>query len=219
MQGSAHVDPSPAADPGPAAESRLALARRHPGRALAVLLELARGALVRARCRLLGKRVRFGRNLRLLPGASLSLRGPGRVVFGDDVLIAGRVTPWTDRPEALIEIGNRVLLSGTRMGCQSSITIGDRSIIGECRIMDSDYHGTDPRARDRFEIAPVQIGADTWIAVECIVLKGVRIGDGTTVATGSVVVHSLPANSVCGGNPARVLRSALTEPEAARRAT
>jgi acetyltransferase-like isoleucine patch superfamily enzyme len=37
-------------------------------------------------------------------------------------------------------------------------------------------------------------------------MKGVSIGDNTVVAAGSLVTHSLPANVVAGGVPAKVLK-------------
>jgi acetyltransferase-like isoleucine patch superfamily enzyme len=191
---------------------RIAQARREPRKALRVLMELLRGQWVKLCCRLLGRRVSFGRNFRVLAGGRLQVRGPGRVVIGDDVTIAMTVTPWTDTAEALITIGNRVTLSGTRFGCQRSIQIGDRCLIGDCRMMDSDYHGTDPRARNLYEVAPIRVGENVWITMQCVVLKGVTIGSGSTVAIGSVVTRDLPENSVCGGNPAVFLKSALQPP-------
>jgi maltose O-acetyltransferase len=37
-------------------------------------------------------------------------------------------------------------------------------------------------------------------------LKGVTIGDNVVIAAGSVVVNSLPANVLAGGNPAKVIK-------------
>jgi acetyltransferase-like isoleucine patch superfamily enzyme len=195
--------------------SRLSQARKEPRKALRVLLELARGMLVKLRCRLSGKRVVFGRNFRVMAGGKLHVKGPGHVVFGDDVSIGELVTPWTETREARITIGDKVLLNGARFGCSRSIRVGDRCLIGACRIMDSDYHGTDPEARERYETAPIVIGENVWITVQCIVLKGVTIGAGTTVAAGSVVMNDLPGNSICGGNPAVFLKSALRTTAAA----
>ena len=95
-------------------------------------------------------------------------------------------------------------------------------------IFDNNSHPTNPYAReiqfrrmvgikDRFmpvgiDSAPVQIGRRCWIGMNALVLKGVRIGDNTVVASGSVVVGDLPPNVVAGGNPAKVLR-ALTPDE------
>ena len=45
-----------------------------------------------------------------------------------------------------------------------------------------------------------------WLGVNVVVLKGVSIGENTLVAAGSLVIHSLPANVVVGGMPAKVLK-------------
>jgi len=51
------------------------------------------------------------------------------------------------------------------------------------------------------------IGRNCFIGAHAIVLPGVRIGDGCIVASGSVVTKDVPANSIVGGNPAKIIRS------------
>ncbi len=50
----------------------------------------------------------------------------------------------------------------------------------------------------------VTIGRDVWLGNGCIVLADV--GDHAVVAAGAVVVNTVEAGAVVGGNPARVLR-------------
>ena len=50
------------------------------------------------------------------------------------------------------------------------------------------------------------IGNDVWLGYDVLVMPGVKIGDGAVVAARSVVVGDVPAYSVVGGNPARVIR-------------
>ena len=50
------------------------------------------------------------------------------------------------------------------------------------------------------------IGNDVWIGYDALIMPGVRIGNGAIVAARSVVATEVPAYSVVGGNPARVLR-------------
>jgi putative colanic acid biosynthesis acetyltransferase WcaF len=59
-------------------------------------------------------------------------------------------------------------------------------------------------------VKPVSIGNGVWLNARCMVLQGVEIGDNALVLPGSVVNRSLPAQSICGGVPARFLR--LREP-------
>ncbi len=69
-----------------------------PGRALAVARALLKGHWYRVFYRLRGVRFRAGRNLRVF--GRLSIRGPGEVVFGDNVVLLDTATPWTYSREA-----------------------------------------------------------------------------------------------------------------------
>ena len=46
-----------------------------------------------------------------------------------------------------------------------------------------------------------------WLGGGVIVCPGVTIGDNSVIGAGSVVTHSLPANVIAVGNPARILRA------------
>ncbi|MBW2988647.1 hypothetical protein DRJ48_03950 [Candidatus Woesearchaeota archaeon] len=56
-------------------------------------------------------------------------------------------------------------------------------------------------------LAPVVIEENVHIGMDCIILPGVRIGKNSIIGAGSVVMHSIPANSVAIGNPAKVIMS------------
>jgi maltose O-acetyltransferase len=47
---------------------------------------------------------------------------------------------------------------------------------------------------------------DVWIGSRAIIMHGVRIGKGSIVAAGSVVVKDVEPLSIVGGNPARLIR-------------
>jgi acetyltransferase-like isoleucine patch superfamily enzyme len=55
------------------------------------------------------------------------------------------------------------------------------------------------------------IGNNVWIAAGATVIGGVTIGDHAVVAAGSVVTKDVPADTLVGGNPARVIRSIAGE--------
>ena len=50
------------------------------------------------------------------------------------------------------------------------------------------------------------IGNDVWIGDYTTIMPGVKIGDGAIIATNSHIVKDVPAYSVVGGNPAKVIR-------------
>ncbi|MDE7203257.1 MAG: hypothetical protein K2O91_15450, partial [Lachnospiraceae bacterium] len=54
--------------------------------------------------------------------------------------------------------------------------------------------------------APIKIGAHVWIGSNATVLPGVTIGDYAVVAAGAVVTRDVPAMTVVGGVPAKVLK-------------
>jgi acetyltransferase-like isoleucine patch superfamily enzyme len=53
----------------------------------------------------------------------------------------------------------------------------------------------------------VTIGKDVWVGAGCILVAGVRVGDGVVLAAGSVVTKDIPPSCIAGGVPARVLGS------------
>ena len=62
-------------------------------------------------------------------------------------------------------------------------------------------------ARSRYvtQAMPITIGDDAWIGGGAIVMPGVSIGARTTIGAGSVVMESIPDDSLAG-SPCRVLR-------------
>ena len=207
------VAPAPRARPG-----RLALVRRalrEPGKALSVVAALLRGRWVVLACRLRGIRVEAGRNLRV--EGKLVIRGPGRVIIGDDVLVCLTVTPWTHAPDAVLRIGSRTFLNGTRFGCAEEITVGEDCILADAQIMDTDFHSThvdrhDPASPVR--TAPVVIGRNVWLAGRVGVLPGTRIGENSVVGFGAVCTGSYPPDMLIAGNPARAIRPVPGSPAA-----
>ena len=117
-------------------------------------------------------------------------------------------------PGARIDIGPGAQLSGTSIAARSTtISIGRQVLIApNCIIVDSDFHAHwPPEARatepgmegDR----PVTIGDYAWIGLNCIILKGVAIGEGAIIGAGSVVTKDVPPHSLAVGSPARIVRS------------
>lgn len=51
------------------------------------------------------------------------------------------------------------------------------------------------------------IGNDVWIGMDSIFLGGVSIGNGSVVATGSVVTKPVSEHVMVGGIPAKVVKS------------
>jgi len=52
---------------------------------------------------------------------------------------------------------------------------------------------------------PIVIGDDVWIGYRSTILSGVTIGQGAVIGAGSLVCQDVPAYSICGGNPVKVI--------------
>lgn len=59
----------------------------------------------------------------------------------------------------------------------------------------------------RTRALPVKIGDNTWIGGNVLVMPGVSIGKGVTVAAGSVVTKDIPDDVLAMGVPAKVVKS------------
>ena len=151
----------------------------------------------------------------------LLIIGKGVIKFSNDVKIGVIPSPFFYSTYAHIEarnLGSSITIgSGTwinngfiAIAEYSSITIGRNCLIGAAvEILDSDFHGlqVEERAVSKPQWAsPVVIGDDVFIGSNVKIMKGVHIGDGAVVANSSVVVKDVPARSISGGNPAKLIR-------------
>ncbi len=61
-----------------------------------------------------------------------------------------------------------------------------------------------------FEYAlPITVGDNVWIGGMVSVMPGVKIGSGSVIGGGSVVVKDIPENVLAVGNPCRVIRKLI----------
>lgn len=55
------------------------------------------------------------------------------------------------------------------------------------------------------------IGNNVWIGAGVSIMPGVNVGDNAVIAGGAVVTKDVSANTVVGGNPAKVIRKIEAE--------
>lgn len=175
--------------------------------------------------------VQYGTNL-LLKGVPMIFNKKGATLrLGNDICINSsflsnliglytRTIIVTRAPGAVIEIGDRVGISGATIYARKGIFIGDdTSIGGNVKILDNDFHPIDPEQRlqqlhsahpgELTELIPakeIHIGRNCFIGCNSIILKGTVLGDNCVVGAGAVVAGSFEENCVIAGNPAKVIR-------------
>jgi len=88
------------------------------------------------------------------------------------------------------------------------LDIGDDVMIGPNVSLITSGHPIEPSKRRASVVAkPIVIERNVWIAAGATIIGGVTIGENSVVAAGSVVTKDVAANTLVGGNPARVIRS------------
>lgn len=58
-----------------------------------------------------------------------------------------------------------------------------------------------------------EIGNDVWIGYRSLIMPGISIGDGSIIATASVVTKDIPPYAIVGGNPAKIIRKRFSDTE------
>ena len=86
------------------------------------------------------------------------------------------------------------------------VTIGDGCQIGHNVVFATLNHELQPERRGVTRPAPIVLGKKVWVGSNATILQGVTIGDNAVVAAGAVVTKDVPANTIVGGVPARVIK-------------
>lgn len=143
-----------------------------------------------------------GKLLRMEKGVRV-MKNNGSIALGDKVLLHRYVK--LSAYGGKIEIGNNSYIGDrTEIHSGECVKIGNNvNIAWDCNILDRDYHAFEA---DTEVIKPVEICDHVWIGARCIVLKGVKIGEGAVVAAGSVVTRDVPPGCLVAGNPAKVIK-------------
>nr|WP_283096544.1 acyltransferase [Frankia umida] len=164
-------------------------------------------------------RLRF-RNLR----TGLFYLGPGsefRVEASATVRIGSGVRFTRDERVHIIgtlEIGDGVFFNrGCHLVAHEKIIIGDYTRFGAMVTIHDENHIP---ARDErpfitrgFVSKPIKIGRNVWVGTKATILQGVTIGDGAVIAANSVVTRDVPAYTIVGGIPAKIIKEIPETPE------
>lgn len=164
-----------------------------------------------------GRLQSVGRNLYLYGGLPY-ICGPVEISFGDNCRVSGKTTisgRSNSKQTPCLVTGNNIDIGWmTSISVGSRVEIGDNvRIAGRCFLAGYPGHPMNAEARAAGlaetdeQVGEIIIENDVWLATGVSVMAGVRIGQGTVVAAGSVVTTDLPSGVLAAGIPARVIRS------------
>ena len=169
------------------------------------------------------KGLSLGKGVKFYGFPIIDIRKGGRIIIGQNVTLNSRnrgyhgllcspVKLFSDRYNSLIEIGDNTRVHGSCIHAMRKISIGKNCLIAaNCNIIDSDGHEVDvedvtTRINTEGKKKEVVIADNVWIGLNCIILPGSKIGNGSVIGAGSVVRGEIPPYSVAVGNPAIVVR-------------
>ena len=144
--------------------------------------------------------------------------------FGKNFHVGARVRIWG---KSKIEIGNNFYM-GRDSQIETNVKIGNNVICGNKvafvgrfdhnfqqigvptrlanQIRDKDYNW-----KGLNEITIVE--DDVWIGYGTIIMSGIKIGEGSIIAAGSVITKDVEAYSIYGGNPAKKIKDRFDKKE------
>jgi acetyltransferase-like isoleucine patch superfamily enzyme len=136
------------------------------------------------------------------------------VKYGSNVHVQWSVTFWA--PTRQIRLGNNVGI-GSNCVVLSDATIGnDVMIAPQVALLSRSTHrydvvGTSMFQSPRGDKGEITIEDDVWIGFGAIILSGVRIGRGSIIAAGAVVVKDVPRYSILTPVQNHVLRRRFSQ--------
>ncbi len=141
-----------------------------------------------------GSQIDVGPNANIHFGRSVNFTRDFSGVFYGNVTFGDRV--WFNR--------------GCYVSVHGGLSIGDYSMFGEGVSIHDENHvigsSSEPLPLRGFVVKPITIGKNVWVGAKATILQGVHIGDNAVIGANAVVTHDIPANTIVGGIPARIIR-------------
>ncbi|WP_285822043.1 acyltransferase [Xylanibacter muris] len=134
----------------------------------------------------------------------IKIKNKGKVVIGRRLQTRTNIHLMVDN--GFLKIQDNVFMnhnvsitSVDKIEIESNVTIANNVVIID--------HDHDLHNKNGFISAPILIKEGTWIGANAVILKGVTLGTNSVVAAGSVVIKSVPDNTIVGGIPARFIKN------------
>lgn len=194
------------------------------------IIEKIRKFKKRQNLRKLRKKIEIGNSI-LLDGFELigSCNNKKRIRIGNDSMLACKIVFESDNGEVII--GDRVFLGDCTIICRSKIIFeNDIFVAWGTYFYDHDSHSSNFKLRQEdmkqqlndfrrghdfiknknwsvVKSGEIKVSSNSWIGMNCIILKRVTIGEGAIIGAGSVVTKDILPWTVAAGNPAKIVKN------------
>lgn len=137
--------------------------------------------------------------------APLALSGTERISIGSSTIVREGAWLATEGEGSSLSVGdNNYIGHHCHLHSIDPVSIGSGCVLADNVLVTS----TDHERGNRHHVTgtgPVVIGDRVFLGQNVVVLGGVTIGDGATVAANAVVVKDVPPGVIVGGVPAKPL--------------
>lgn len=125
---------------------------------------------------------------------------------GNDLRIGRNVTFYNP---SQVHFGKNIYIAyGCWFNAGAEIKLEDEVQVGPyCVIVSSDHtiSGYSFRYSEPSRL-PIHIGVGSWLGSHVVVTSGSRIGEGSAIAAGAIVVENIPDFCLAGGVPAKIIK-------------
>ncbi|PNQ74772.1 transferase [Hanstruepera neustonica] len=163
-----------------------------------------------------GHKIKAGSGLNLMKNSLINALSYDGVTIGDNFTLGKyaviECTGVLRNVGSSLKIGNNVGINHyCFIGVRGDIEIGDNVIFGPRVNIFSENHNFEdidvPIKNQGVTKGKTIVGNDVWIGANVSIMSGVKIGDGCVIAAGAVVTKDIPAFSIIGGVPAKIIKN------------
>jgi acetyltransferase-like isoleucine patch superfamily enzyme len=148
-----------------------------------------------------------GKNSRICPHTRMDVMPFNNFVLGDNSTIEDFCTVNNGVGDVIIGNRTRIGMSNVIIG---PVTIGNDVMFAQNIVLSGLNHGyqdiTVVPHKQPVKKNLIIVEDEVWVGANSVIVAGVTIGKHAVIAAGSVVTKNVPAYSVVGGNPAKIIR-------------
>lgn len=140
-------------------------------------------------------RIHFNTIPKVNSSIKLAIKNGSKLLFGVNFRCRNCVS-FRLYDKSIVSIGNNCFFNdGCSINARKKITIGNNVKFGHNVIVidnDHDYKND----MDNYVCDEIKIGNNVWIGANCVILKGVTIGDDSIIAAGTIINKDVDCNTI-----------------------